>query len=94
MKLLREEFVLIALYADDKKTAVESDWITNDNGRVLKSIGKINANLAMSKYNVNAQPYYAIIDPDTEEHLTNPMGYNLDVDVFLKFLQNGIVGNK
>ncbi len=90
LKLLREEFVLIALYADDKKTAVEGDWITNERGRVLKSIGKINAHLAMNKYNVNAQPYYAIIDPATEEHLTDPMGYNLDVEVFLEFLQNGI----
>jgi len=90
LKLLREEYVLIALYADDKKTAVEGDWITSESGRVLKSIGKINAHLAMNKYNVNAQPYYAIIDPATEEHLTDPMGYNLDVAVFTKFLQNGI----
>jgi thiol:disulfide interchange protein DsbD len=90
LKLLREEFVLIALYADDKKTAVEGDWITSENGRVLKSIGKINAHLAMNKYNVNAQPYYAIIDPATEEHLTDPMGYNLDVEVFLEFLRNGM----
>ncbi|MGE0092079.1 MAG: thioredoxin family protein [Bacteroidales bacterium] len=90
LKLLREEFVLIALYADDKKTAVEGDWITSESGRVLKSIGKINAHLAMNKYNVNAQPYYAIIDPATEEHLTDPMGYNLDVEVFLEFLQNGM----
>ncbi|NCC47275.1 MAG: hypothetical protein EOM16_09625 [Bacteroidia bacterium] len=57
---------------------------------MLKSIGKINAHLAMNKYNVNAQPYYAIIDPATEEHLTDPMGYNLDVEVFLEFLQNGM----
>ncbi|MDD2419276.1 MAG: thioredoxin family protein [Bacteroidales bacterium] len=90
LKLLREEFVLIALYADDKKTAVEGDWITSESGRVLKSIGKINAHLAMNKYNVNAQPYYAIIDPATEEHLTDPMGYNLDVEVFLEFLRNGM----
>jgi len=90
LKLLREEFVLIALYADDKKTAMESDWVTSESGRVLKSIGKINAHLAMNKYNVNAQPYYAIIDPATEEHLTDPMGYNLDVEVFLEFLRNGM----
>ena len=94
LKLLREEFVLIALYADDKKTAVESDWVTSESGRVLKSIGKINANLAMSKYNVNAQPYYAIIDPATEGHLTEPRGYNLDVNAFVDFLEKGIEANK
>lgn len=94
LKMLREDFVLIALYADDKKTAVESDWITSDNGRQLKSIGKINAHLAMNKYNVNAQPYYAIIDPATEEHLTDPRGYNLDVELFLDFLKRGLEGKK
>jgi thiol:disulfide interchange protein DsbD len=94
LKLLREEFVLIALYADDKKTAIESDWVTSESGRVLKSIGKINANLAMSKYNVNAQPYYAIIDPATEGHLTEPRGYNLDVNAFVGFLEKGIEANK
>lgn len=94
LKLLREELVLIALYADDKKTAVESDWVTSESGRVLKSIGKINANLAMSKYNVNAQPYYAIIDPATEGHLTEPRGYNLDVNAFVDFLEKGIEANK
>lgn len=94
LKLLREEFVIIALYADDKKTAMESDWVTSESGRVLKSIGKINANLAMSKYNVNAQPYYAIIDPATEGHLTEPRGYNLDVNAFVGFLEKGIEANK
>lgn len=90
LKLLREEFIIIALYADDKKTAVESDWVTSESGRVLKSIGKINSNLAMSKYNVNAQPYYAIIDPFTEAHLTEPRGYNLDINAFIGFLEKGI----
>lgn len=89
LKLLKERFVLLALYADDKKEAQEKDWITTESGRVLKSIGKINANLAMSKYGVNAQPYYAIIDPATEAHLTTPRGYNLDIQAFITFLETG-----
>lgn len=89
LKLLKERFVLLALYADDKTDAQEKDWITTESGRVLKSIGKINANLAMSKYGVNAQPYYAIIDPATEAHLTTPRGYNLDIQAFITFLETG-----
>ncbi len=90
LKLFRENFVMLALYADDKKEADEKDWITTDKGRVLKSIGKINSYLAMTKYNVNAQPFYAIIDPNTEKYITQPMGYNLNVDEFIKFLKSGI----
>ena len=89
LEILKEKFVIIALYADDKKEAVEGDWITTESGRVLKSIGKINTHLAMTKYSVNAQPYYAIINPHTEEHLTEPRGYNLDTEAFIKFLEKG-----
>lgn len=94
LKLLREEYVIIALYADDKKTAVESDWITSESGRVLKSIGKINAHLAMNKFKVNAQPYYAIIDPADENHIVEPRGYNLDVNSFESFLISGVENYK
>ncbi len=66
LKLFKEKFVMLALYADDKKEADEKDWVTNESGRVLKSIGKINSHLAMTKFNVNAQPYYAILNPFTE----------------------------
>ncbi len=90
LKMLKEDYVVLALYADDKTEADPSEWVTRDNGRVLKSIGKINANLAMTKYGVNAQPYYALIDPFTEEHLTEPKGYDLNVDNFINFLQAGL----
>lgn len=94
LTLLRQEFVILALYADDKKKADESDWVTTESGRVLKTIGKINSDLVMRKYNANAQPYYVILDPATEQNTTEPMGYNLDIDTFIEFLENGIEGYK
>lgn len=89
LKLLNDNFVILALYADDKTEALEEDWVVTENGTTLKSIGKINSYIAMSKYGVNAQPYYAIIDPTTEEHLTQPRGYNLDIDAYISFLNSG-----
>ncbi len=90
LKLFREKFVMLALYADDKKEAAQEDWLTTPSGKVLKSIGKINSYIAMTKYNVNAQPFYAIINPNTEEYLTKPMGYNLNIDEYIKFLEDGL----
>ncbi|MFA7135993.1 MAG: thiol:disulfide interchange protein, partial [Bacteroidales bacterium] len=66
--------------------------VTTESGRVLKTIGKINSDLVMRKYNANAQPYYVILDPATEQNTTEPMGYNLDIDTFIEFLENGIEG--
>jgi thiol:disulfide interchange protein DsbD len=90
LKMLKEDYVVVALYADDKAEADEKYWITRENGRVLKSIGKINSHLAMTKYGVNAQPYYALIDPFTEKQLTQPRGYDLNIDNFIKFLEDGL----
>jgi len=94
LKLLKEDYVVLALYADDKKNADEKDWITNENGRVLKSIGKINSQLAMKKFNVNAQPYYILLNPLDESYLVSPRGYNLDVQAFINFLQEGLTNFK
>lgn len=90
LTLLKENYVILALYADDKKEADKSDWIVTESGKTLKTIGKINSHLAMNKFNVNAQPYYAIIDPSTEKHLVEPSGYNLDVTSFINFLKGGL----
>ncbi|WP_047452006.1 thioredoxin family protein, partial [Alistipes sp. ZOR0009] len=60
LKLLQEEYVILALYVDDKTELPQSEWITNAKGKVLKSLGKINADYQITKFNVNAQPYYVL----------------------------------
>ena len=90
LKMMKEDYVVCALYADDKKVLDKEDWVTTADGKVLKSLGKINSYFALTRYNVNAQPYYAIIDPETEEHKVPSRGYNLDVEAFVEFLQNGL----
>ena len=89
LDLLRNKFVVVALYSDDKKQLPESEWITTDNGKVLKTLGKINAYIAHKRFGINSQPYYMILGRDGQE-LVKGMGYNLDVAVFERFLQEGI----
>ncbi len=89
LKILKEDYVVLALYADDKKELEESEWVVTETGRTLKSLGKINSYFAMKKFNVNAQPYYFLLGSD-EQYLTTPRGYNLDVDAFIAFLQAGL----
>lgn len=85
LNLLREKFVIVALYADDKKVVDKEDWVTLDDGKVLKTLGKINSEFARRKFNVNAQPFYAILGHDEEPIATR--GYNLDVEGFIEFLE-------
>ena len=93
LKLLREEYVVVALYADDKKTLDKSEWVTLDNGKVLKELGKINSNFVMNKFGANAQPYYILLD-GSENQLLEPRGYDLNPDAFVAFLEEGVKNYK
>ncbi|MBQ1683869.1 MAG: thioredoxin family protein [Bacteroidales bacterium] len=89
LQKLRDEFVIVALYTDDKTKLDKQDWVTMDNGRVLKDLGRVNSYLVRERFGVNAQPNYALLDSDG--NLLVPIrGYNLDIDAFLSFLQSGI----
>ena len=82
---LRDNFVIVTLYVDDKTRLPESQWVTNDKGKVLKDVGRVNSNLVLKRFGVNSQPNYFILD-DKGNILSGPRGYNLDVDGFVKFL--------
>ncbi len=86
---LRENYIVTALYVDDKTEVPQNEWITSKyDGKVKKSIGKIYADLQISRFNVNAQPYYVLLDT-TGNLLTTPKAYDLNVDNFIKFLDTG-----
>ncbi len=90
LKIMREKFVVIALYVDDKTELPEKEWVTSKyDGKVKKSIGKKYADFQISRYGVNAQPYYVLLDTKGEM-LTTPHVYNLNVDAFVDFLNKGL----
>jgi thiol:disulfide interchange protein DsbD len=78
----------VALYADDKLTVDEKDWVTTESGKVLKTLGKINSHYALKTYGVNAQPYYALLDGDGNKMADR--SYDLDVEGFIDFLKKGV----
>jgi len=87
LQILKEDFVMVALYVDDRTELPESDWYTSDyDGKVKKTIGRQNADYQIKKYNNNAQPYYVILDND-ENVVINPRAYDLSVEGFAAFLE-------
>lgn len=89
LDILRNEYVIVALYADDKLKVDEADWVTTDTGKVLKTLGKINSHYALTTYGVNAQPYY-VLQGNAGTPMVAPRGYDLDVQGFIDFLQSGV----
>lgn len=91
---LRNNFVLVALYVDDKTELPESEWYTSTyDGKQKTSIGKQNADFQITKFNNNAQPYYCILDHQ-ENLLIQPSAHNLDVDAYIKFLDDAVANFK
>ena len=86
---LENDFVICALYVDDKKQVAKEDWVTTPSGKVLKTLGKINSAFALEKFGANAQPHYVILDAEGNQ-LGDARGYNLDVAAFIDWLNGGI----
>ncbi|WP_053406253.1 cytochrome c biogenesis protein CcdA [Persicobacter sp. CCB-QB2] len=90
LDILREDYVILALYVDDKKELPEADWYTSEyDNKVKKTIGKQNADLQITKYNNNAQPFYLLLDSEGEL-MIQPKAYDLNVNNFVEFLNKGI----
>jgi len=90
LKILRENYIVTALYVDDKTELPEAEWVTSTyDKKVKKTIGKIFADFQITRFNVNSQPYYVLLD--TSGHLlTSPRAYDLNIDAFVKFLNTGL----
>ena len=89
LNILRNEYVLVALYVDDKTKLEEKDWLTTPEGKTLKQIGRVNSYIARARFGVNAQPNYALLDADGNQ-LVPVRGYNLSVEGFIEFLNSGL----
>ena len=89
LNLLGNKFEIVALYTDDKMRLPEDKWVTTENGKVLKDLGRVNSYYVREHFGVNAQPNYTILSPEGEQ-LVPVRGYNLDVDGFVEFLEAGL----
>lgn len=93
LRILGDEYVIISLYVDDKKELPQSDWVTLPSGKVLKTLGKINAHFQTTRFGVNGQPYYILLDNEGRQ-LAPARGYNLNVKEYVDFLNSGVAKYK
>lgn len=86
LKRLKEDFVMVALYIDERYELPEAEWYTSEyDNKVKKTIGKQNADFQITRFNNNAQPYYVILDHQ-EELLVRPKAYDSSIPNFIQFL--------
>jgi thiol:disulfide interchange protein DsbD len=93
-KKLRDNFIIIELYVDDRTQLPENEWIVSAvDGKQKKTIGKLYEDLEISKFKTNALPLYVIADADGNP-MNQPMPTNLNVEEYSKWLDEGVAAFK
>ncbi len=88
--ILNNDFVMVSLYCDENTIELpESEWVTDDKGHVLKTLGRRNGYYQRSTFNMNAQPYYVILDADGNVLTKENYKYDRDVQKFIDWLNEG-----
>jgi len=95
LKILKNDYIVVALYVDDKTELPEDEWFTSEyDGKVKKTIGKQYADIQISRFNVNAQPYYVLLDGEGKQLTKKAHSYDKNVEKFLDFLNEGLENYK
>ncbi len=88
--IMREDFILISLYVDDKTPlAVPMEVVENGQKRTLRTVGDKWSYLQRSKFGANAQPFYVILDNEGMP-LTGSYAFDKNVDHYVEFLNKGL----
>jgi len=86
---LRDNFVLVALYVDDRTKLPENEvFVSKVDGKEKKTIGKKNEDIEISMFNTNTLPLYAIVDPSGKP-LIETRGTNFDIQAYIDWLDRG-----
>lgn len=91
LQKLRDEFIIVALYTDDKTKLPEKEWVTStSDGKIKNTLGKKNQDLEITRFNSNALPLYAIVDANGNDLSKTYYTYDPDIDRFLNWLEEAI----
>lgn len=92
-KLMKENFIVISLYVDDKKQlpdAQQFTYTTKDGiEKDIITVGDKWSTFETENFRNNAQPWYVILDTE-EKLLTHPVGYVPSGKEYLLWLQCGL----
>jgi len=91
LKKLKNDFVVVSLYVDDKTKLPEEDWVKSEyDGRMKKTLGGKYSDFQITRFGMNAQPAYIILNPDGEVLVKKPFFYDPDARRFETYLKSGI----
>src|SRR5690606_3163792 len=85
LRRLKQDYVLISLYVDDKTELIESEkYVSEFSGKKISRIGQKWSDMQASVFGTNSQPYYVVVDADGKK-LVPPQAYNLNIQNYVQF---------
>jgi thiol:disulfide interchange protein len=92
LPLLKDSYVLIQLYVDDKtELAAGEQYISTFSKRKITTIGELNSDIQAAQFDTNSQPFYVLLNPLTQLPLVKPQGSLYDPTSYFNYLQSGII---
>lgn len=89
LQRLRDDYVLISLYVDDKTPLpADEQYVSKFSGKKIKTVGNLWSDYQASTFNINSQPYYVLMDHD-QTLLVPPTAYDPSVAKYIEFLDGG-----
>jgi thiol:disulfide interchange protein DsbD len=90
LERLKDDFVIIALYVDDKTRIPANELAGSGSDKASKmTLGRKNLDFQISKFNTNTLPYYIVVDPDGNP-LNQAIGYEPNASRYTSFLDDGL----
>jgi thiol:disulfide interchange protein len=90
LPLIRDNYVLIQLYVDDKTSLpVGAQYTSSFSKRQVSNIGALNSDIQASRFNSNSQPDYVLLD-DAGQLLVPPQGAVYDAAAYAQYLESGL----
>ena len=91
VRSLMNQYVVVALYVDDRESLPKSKWIMNvETGEYYKRVGQANDYIANTLYNTSTQPTYVLLQPNGHILMNEWRNYDLDIPAFADFLKRGL----
>jgi thiol:disulfide interchange protein len=90
MKRLKENFVIVSLYVDVQSIDLQENeqYYSKALGKQVETLGDKNADMQVTKFEANSQPYYFFLDANEKKLADEGYGYDPDIQKFIKMLDN------
>ncbi len=91
LEILSQKVVLISLYVDERKKLPEEEQYESEiTGRKVKTVGNKWSDFQTKHFQNNSQPLYVIIGHESLEPLNGKVGYDPDIELYEKWLNEGV----